>query len=122
MRYFRNNREKAVIRENDNDRRYYKVFDDINHCASEEIATNADSKIAYGEVGIGIRYPLTEVSKGWYDGFGIDWRYDTSNGHNILLLDRRTYTQEMIDQHNALDDIYNDGEPFDDIYEVLGDV
>lgn len=122
MRYFRNNREKAVIREDDEGNRFYKMFDEKEHHASEEILAELDDKIAYGEVGIGSRYPLTEVSQSWYDDFGRDWRYDTRNGITVLLLDRKVYTKEMIDEHKALDDIYNDGEPFDDIYEVLGDV
>ncbi len=122
MRYFRNNKEKAVIREDDNGNRFYKVFDCQNRCVSEEIQAGQGCKIAYGEVGIGAHYPLTEVDKNWFDSFGHDWRFDTRNGYTVLLFDRRIYTQEMLDEHKALDEIYNDGEPFDDIYEVLGDV
>ena len=122
MRYFRNNREKAVIREDDEGNRFYKVYDEKEHHVSEEMLAGIDSKVAYGEVGIGSRYPLTEVSQSWYDDFGRDWRYDSRNGITVLLLDRKVYTKEMIDEHKALDDIYNDGEPFDDIYEVMGDV
>lgn len=122
MRYFRNNKEKAVIREDDDGNHFYKVFDEQNRCVSEEILAGQRNKIAYDEVGIGAHYPLTEVDKNWYDSFGHDWRFDTRNGCTVLLFDRRVYTQEMLDEHNELDEIYNDGEPFDDIYEVLGDV
>ena len=104
MRYFRNNREKAVIREDDEGNRFYKVYDEKEHHVSEEMLAGIDSKVAYGEVGIGSRYPLTEVSQSWYDDFGRDWRYDTRNGITVLLLDRKVYTKEMIDEHKALDD------------------
>ena len=120
MKYFRNNKAMAVIREDDEGNRFIKQWDEKTHSVTPETMEEPGNKTAFGEVGIGRDYPLTEVSQSWYDDFGIDWRFDKEDGFIVLLLDRNTYTQEMIDHNRALDDIYNDGEPFDDIYEVLG--
>ncbi|MBR1400708.1 MAG: hypothetical protein IJ562_03840 [Prevotella sp.] len=122
MNYFRNNQAMVVVREDNEGNRFIKQWDETMHRVTKETLVPTDSIIAFGAVGIGNKYPLTEISQGWYDDFGITWRYDKRNGFPVLLLDRNSYSQEMIDHNCALDDIYNGGEPFDDICEVLGDI
>lgn len=122
MRYFRNNKAQIVIREDDNGNRYIKRFDIVMHQPTDEIIVSPEDRTAYGEVGLGQQFPLTEINKYWYDDFGIKWRFEDNGTYSSLILDRKYYTQKFIDEHKEEDEIYNDGDPYDDIYEILGDV
>ena len=54
--------------------------------------------------------------------FGIDARTELSDMDNDSINYSSKNTHKEIIKIKSFDEIYNEGEPFDDIYEVLGDV
>lgn len=66
MKYFANDYEKAVIKENENGLRFVKFL------GKKEFLAYQNSKVAYGSQEI----DLVEISKQEYDTYGIKWVFD----------------------------------------------
>ena len=122
MKYYRNNAEQCIVRIDDNGKRYVRTFDPITQRVTSETEVSDSDTRASGPVGVGKQFPLTEIDQQSYDSFGFSWRYDTHHGRTIIVLDDRLFTQDVIVRNRAMDDLYNDGKPFDDIFEQLGTV
>lgn len=118
--FYRNNAAQCVVRVADDGCRYVRTFDEQNQLATAEIEVGPQDPRANGAVGVGKDYPLTEIDRGGYEAFGYAWRYTTRNGRVAILLDERLYGPDHIVRNRTLDDLYNDGAPYDDIFEHLG--
>lgn len=119
-KYYRNNNEQCVIRIADDGKAYVRTFDHNTQLTTDETLAAEDDPRIKGEAGPGQQYPLTEIDQQSYESFGFSWRYDTHNGRRIILLDKRLFSQDIIVRNRAMDDLYNDGKPYDDIFEELG--
>ena len=91
MRYFRNNREKTVIRENDNGRRYYKVFDEMKKYQGDVMIVYGDKDpIAAGDYMERARqtYRSCEVNvvPDGAHGFPASITHVKANGHIVKFL------------------------------------
>lgn len=120
MRYYRNNGAQCIVRIDDDGRRYVRTFDPIAQQATVESEADADDTRVQGPAGVGKQYPLTEIDQQSYEAFGFAWRYDTRDGKAVIVLDERLFGPDVIVRNRAMDDLYNDGKPYDDIFEVLG--
>jgi len=122
MKYYRNNTEQCIVRIDDDGQRYVRTFDPTTQQVTAETEVTDNDPRAMGPVGVGQQFPLTEIDQQSYEAFGYSWRYGTHHGRTVIVLDDRLFTQDVIVRNRAMDDLYNDGKPFDDIFEQLGTV
>lgn len=122
MKYYRNNSARCVVRIDDNGTCLLRTFDPNTQRRTDETVVPADDPRVQGPAGLGQQFPLTEIDQPSYEAFGYTWRYDTHHGRTVILLDDRLFTQDQIVRNRAMDDLYNDGKPYDDIFEQLGTV
>lgn len=122
MKYYRNNTEQCIVRIDDSGKRYVRTFDYATQKVSEETEVSDDDPRVVGPAGVGKEFPLTEIDQQGYEAFGFSWRYDTHHGRSVIVLDDRLFSPDVIVRNRAMDDLYNDGKPFDDIFEQLGTV
>lgn len=121
MKYYRNNQSQCVICIDDDGTRTVATFDPSSQQVVH-VAVAPDDPRVMGAAGVGSQFPLTEIDQQSYEAFGFAWRYDTHHGRSIIVLDDRLFTQDHIVRNRAMDDLYNDGKPYDDIFEQLGTV
>jgi len=122
MKYYRNNTEQCIVRIDESGKRYVRTFDYATQMVSEETEVSDDDPRVVGPAGVGKEFPLTEIDQQGYEAFGFSWRYGTHHGRSVIVLDDRLFSPDVIVRNRAMDDLYNDGKPFDDIFEQLGTV
>ncbi len=122
MKYYRNNAAQCVISVDDAGTRQVRTFDPVSQHVMTEHSIAADDPRVSGTVGVGQAYSLTEIDQQSFESFGFAWRYDTRDGKSVIVLDDRLFGPDVIVRNRAMDDLYNDGRPYDDIFEVLGTV
>lgn len=122
MKYYRNNTEQCIVRIDESGKRYVRAFDYATQMVSEETEVSDDDPRVVGPAGVGKEFPLTEIDQQGYEAFGFSWRYGTHHGRSVIVLDDRLFSPDVIVRNRAMDDLYNDGKPFDDIFEQLGTV
>ena len=121
MKYYRNNQAQCVICVDDNGTHTVATFDPSTQQVVYSTVTADDPRVV-GAVGEGSQFPLTQIDQQSYEAFGFAWRYGTHHGRSVIVLDDRLFTQDYIVRNRAMDDLYNDGKPYDDIFEQLGTV
>lgn len=121
-KFYRNNQAQCVIRIDDDNNRYVKCFDTTAQLATDERLISKDDPRVNGGIGVGKAFALTEIDQQSYEAFGFAWRYGTHHGETVIVLDGRLFSPDHIVRNRAMDDLYNDGKPYDDIFEQLGTV
>ena len=122
MKYYRNNAEQCIVRIDESGKRYVRTFNFATQKVTPEAEVAEDDPRAQGPAGMGTQFPLTEIDQQGYEAFGFSWRYGTHHGRTVIVLDNRLFSPDVIVRNRAMDDLYNDGKPFDDIFEQLGTV
>lgn len=75
MKFFANYEADAVIREDDNGKRYVKRIESL-----KEVAVGKDSSVAWGIPSYGFFNRLEPITQEEYKGFGITWHWSPITG------------------------------------------
>jgi len=95
MEYYMNFNDNAVVRVDDDGKRYAKVWDGCNHITpTDEFFCTKDSKTAYGGESYGYFHTLEPITKEQYETFGVTWGF--SERGNIVPIEE---TQEYKNIH-----------------------
>ena len=80
MRYFANYEADAVIREDDNGKRYVKRIESL-----KEVAVGKDSSVAWGIPSYGVFNKLEPITEKAYKNFGYTWDWCPMTGKRRIL-------------------------------------
>ena len=80
MKYFANYEADAVIREDDNGKRYVKRIESL-----KEVAVGKDSSVAWGIPSYGVFNKLEPITEKEYKNFGYTWDWCPRTGKRRIL-------------------------------------